>query len=60
MKSYFYCYSPRLKRALLAHGFSYICTGINQKSNTIFWLCEGSEELNDYKNNYYQAERDKF
>lgn len=60
MKKYFYCYSARLKRALLAHGFQYLCTGINCRSNAKFWLFEATEELNDYKNNVYMSERDKY
>ena len=60
MKGYFYCYSPRMKRALLAHGFRYICVGINCKTGARFWLFEASEELNDYKNDRYPAERDQF
>lgn len=60
MKDYFYCYSPRLQRALYQHGFRPICTGLNIKSGAIFWLYEASEELNDYKNNTYQVERDNY
>ena len=60
MKNYFYCYSARLKRALLAHGFRYICVGVNCRTDTRFWLFEATEELNDYKDHYYQAERDEF
>jgi len=58
--SYFYCYSPRLKRALIEHGFTYICTGVNFHSGTKFWLFESSDALNTYKNEVYPNERDKY
>ena len=57
MKQYFYCYSPRLKRFLIENGFSYICTGQNQKSGALFWLFDSTDELNDYKNRIYPNER---
>lgn len=57
---YFYCYSKRLMRALRANGFSYICIGINKKSQTEFYLYESSEALQDYKDNKYPKERDEF
>lgn len=56
----FFCYSERLKRALVSNGFKPICTGINIKSNAIFWLFWGTQELNYYKDNLYQKERDRF
>ena len=60
MKDYFYCYSLRLQRALYKHGFQSICTGLNTKSGAIFWLYEATKELNDYKDNLYPKERDKY
>lgn len=57
---YFYCYSVRLKRALLDNGFHYLCTGINCRSNTKFWLFEATDELNDYKDHVYQTQRDQY
>lgn len=56
----FFCYSDRLKRALTANGFKYICVGLNVETNTKFWLFWGTHELNDYKENQYQKERDLF
>ena len=56
----FFCYSERLKRALVANGFKPICLGLNSKTDTKFWLFWGTQELNDYKNNKYQKERDLF
>ncbi len=60
MERFFFCYSARLKRALEANGFRYICVGINEKSGAKFWLFLGTDALNDYKDRYYQQERDKF
>lgn len=56
----FYCYSERLKRALEANGFVYISTDVHAKTETRFWVFEGTEELNYYKDNIYQTERDRF
>lgn len=60
MKEYFYCYSPRLKRALLSNGFRYVCVGVNCRTDARFWLFEATEELNDYKTRVYPKERDEF
>lgn len=60
MDRFFFCYSARLKRALVANGFSPICTGLNGKSGKKFWLFLGTDELNYYKDNVYQTERDRF
>lgn len=55
----FFCYSRRLKRALIANGFKPICTGINERTNVKFWLFWG-EEIQFYKDNVYQIERDNY
>ncbi len=55
----FFCYSRRLKRALVANGFIPICTGINERTNNKFWLFWG-EEIQFYKDNVYQTERDNY
>lgn len=60
MKDYFYCYSPRLQRALYANGFRFICVGLNIKTGAVFWLYEATDELNDYKTRLYPKERDNF
>lgn len=60
MERFFFCYSARLKRALDAQGFRYICVGINERTGTKFWLYWGTPELNYYKDNLYQEERDQF
>lgn len=60
MERFFFCYSARLKRALEANGFRHICVGLNERTNQKFWLYVGSQELNDYKDYRYQAERDQF
>lgn len=60
MNGFFFCYSPRLKRALEANGFRYVCVGLNENTGARFWLYVGSPELNYYKDYLYQEERDKF
>lgn len=55
----FFCYSRRLKRALVANGLIPICTGINERTNNKFWLFWG-EEIQFYKDNVYQTERDNY
>lgn len=60
MKKYFYCYSNRMKKALIQNGFNYVCVGLNCKTHTKFWLFEATEELNYYKDHVYQTERDKY
>ena len=57
---YFYCYSERMKRALMDNGFYYIETGYNRNSNKPYWVFEGTEELNYYKDFVYQSERDNY
>lgn len=57
---YFYCYSKRLKNALVKNGFNYICVGTNSKTGGKFYLFLGTEALNNYKDNIYQRERDLF
>lgn len=60
MDRFFFCYSPRLKRALIANGFSPICTGYNNRTKKKFWLFLGTQRLNYYKDFVYQTERDRF
>ncbi|WP_206459443.1 hypothetical protein [Anaerovorax sp. IOR16] len=60
MEKLFFCYSNRLKRALISNGFTPICIGINKRNNQKFYLFEGTFELNYYKDYLYQKERDKF
>ena len=57
---YFYCYSERFKRALVANGFHIIREGFNHHSKTRYWVFRGSAAFNYYKDNLYQLERDKF
>lgn len=56
----FYCYSKRLKRALLANGFRIISSNVNPNTKAKYWIFIGSDILNQYKNKIYQNERDKF
>ena len=57
---YFFCYSPRMHRALRQYGFRYICVGMNERSGETFWLYEGTQELNYFKDNVYQDVIDQF
>lgn len=56
----FYCYSKRLKQALIANGFTPIKYGVNPNSNAPYWVFEGTDELNEYKKNRYPIERDNY
>ncbi|MGN1341370.1 MAG: hypothetical protein ACI4WS_13845 [Oscillospiraceae bacterium] len=56
----FYCYSVRLRKALIDHGFTPIGYGVNPRSDTAYWVFEGTKELNDYKDNQYQLDRDNY
>ncbi len=47
-------------RALRAHGFRYICIGINKRTASEYYLYEASEELQYYKDHIYPDERDEF
>ena len=60
MEKYFFCYSNRLYKALIANGFKPICVALNCRTHGKFWLFVGTDELNEYKNNKYQNERDKY
>lgn len=46
-KSYFFCYSPRLKERLLAEGERFICVGFNERTRSKFWLFPRTEKLNE-------------
>lgn len=56
-RRYFYCYSEKLRKALENNGFEPICQGINWNTNTKFWLFEGTDELNHFKNNVYPKQK---
>lgn len=60
MNKLFYCYSDRLKKALVSNGFEIKSIGVNKNTKSTFWLFLGTDELNYYKNNVYQRERDKY
>ena len=60
MTKLFFCYSKRLHRALIANGFNPVFIGYTLKSGQLVYIYEGTQSLNDYKNNIYQLERDKF
>lgn len=56
----FFCYSKRLKNALVSNGFECMGTGFNIHTHSRFWVFLGTKELNDYKEFKYQLERDRF
>jgi len=52
MKDFLYCYSVRLRDFLLDDGHKYICVGINEKSNTRFWLFEKTDGVKSSLDEY--------
>lgn len=60
MKPHFYCYSARLREALIVNGFECIGSGVNPSTGSTYWLYDNTPEFNIYKNNIYPLERDKF
>lgn len=60
MDKYFFCYSKRLRKALIENGFIPICNALNKRTKAEFWLFVGDAELNKYKNETYQEDRDRF
>lgn len=52
MKDFLYCYSVRLRDFLLDDGHKYICVGINEKSNTRFWLFEKTDGVKSSLDKY--------
>ena len=55
-----YCYSLRFRNALVDNGFKIIDEGVNYKTNKHYWVFNGTDELNYYKDNLYQLERDLY
>lgn len=45
MKEFLYCYSVRMRDFLMGRGHRYICVGINERSDTRFWLFEKTDEV---------------
>ena len=56
----FYCYSKRMKTALVDNGFYYIDVKFYEDTGKYCWIFEGTDELNYYKDSVYQTERDKY
>ena len=44
----------------MANGFMYIDKGRNTNNGAKYWVFEGTEELNYYKDHVYQEERDLY
>ena len=59
MYKLFYCYSSRLDKALRKNGFQPVFKGYTTKNHKVV-IYLGTEELNYYKDNIYQLERDLF
>lgn len=55
----FFCYSDRFHKALQFNGFKPLFVGYTLTNNKVY-IYNGTKELNYYKNNIYQLERDKF
>jgi len=45
VKEFLYCYSVRMRDFLMGRGHRYICVGINERSDTRFWLFEKTDEV---------------
>lgn len=56
----FFCYSYRLKRALLDYGFKVSYIGYNQNTNSFFYAFLASKELQQFKDEVYPRLRDKY
>ena len=44
---YFYCYSCKLMHFLKSYGFWYLSKGLNRKNNSIYYLFEKSDDLDN-------------
>ena len=56
----FYCYSMRLHRFFESKGILPIYMGFNKKTNSFFWVYEGTDELNRLKDEVYPICRDDY
>lgn len=56
----FFCYSYRLKRALLDYGFKVSYIGYNQNTDSFFYAFLASKELQQFKDEVYPRLRDKY
>lgn len=46
-KKYFFCYSENVMKFLKSNGIKYITEAKHVKTDKIFWLYEGTKELNE-------------
>lgn len=52
MKEFLYCYSIRMRDFLMGKGHKYICVGINERTDTRFWLFEKTDDVKDSLDEY--------
>ena len=43
MKDFLYCYSVKMRDFLIDKGHRYICVGLNERTDTRFWLFEKTD-----------------
>lgn len=55
MNNYFYCYSPKLKAHLLDVGERFICTGLNEKTHSKFWLFVRNDNLDEILTDWHAS-----
>lgn len=52
MKDFLYCYSVKLRDFLIDKGHRYICVGLNERSDTRFWLFEKTVDVKESLDEY--------
>ena len=52
MKDFLYCYSVKLRDFLVNKGHRYICVGLNERSDTRFWLFEKTDDVKESLDEY--------
>jgi len=43
VKDFLYCYSVKMRDFLIDKGHRYICVGLNERTDTRFWLFEKTD-----------------
>jgi len=52
VKDFLYCYSVKLRDFLVNKGHRYICVGLNERSDTRFWLFEKTDDVKESLDEY--------
>lgn len=59
MNNFYYCYSPFVKQFLVEKGIKYITASFNNVTNSVFWLFERSDELDNALTTYHKIKNKK-